>query len=374
MPAKVMPETAYGFSQALLGVTEPIIARRNPTTADKATVGTPWINKVNNTYYVCTSVTNNAAFWAAGASSPANIVTAGFITAGTALTSGTTLDVGTTATIGTGLTVTAGGATITAGGLTITAGGETITAGDLTLTAGDIALTAGSITAATDNEGFVLANGASIISNGDDINIVGDAAGDVVTILGDAAGADAVIVLNSALGQLFQLNSLGVSTFAADVTITLGDINILNGNVDFDTIGNGISFKNTASITDGPNNIVITAKAVSGGVTLKLGDAAGATALSMTDSADVEVLNINSDGAVQADGSLQALVLRAADTGDSGLANTNSFTGLTNASAISTGVGSIKMTTAVAVDNAGFIKCYVGATPVWIPYFDAQVS
>ena len=367
MPAKVTTETAYGFSQALLGVNEPIIARRDPTTADKASVGTPWINKVGNTYFVCTSVTNNAAFWAAGAASPANIVTAGFITAGTALTSGTTLTVGTTATIGTGLTV-------TAGGLTITAGGETITAGGLTLTAGDITLTAGSITAATDNQGFVLANGASIISNGDDINILGDAAGDVVTILGDAAGADAVVVLNSALGQLFQLNSLGVSTFAADVTITLGDINILNGNVDFDTIGNGISFKNTASITDGPNNIVIEAKAGSGGVTLKLGDAAGATALSMTDSADAEVLNIDSDGVVEASGSLQALVLRASDAGDSGLANTNSFTGLTNASAISTGVGSIKMTTAVAVDNAGFIKCYVGATPVWIPYFDAQVS
>jgi hypothetical protein len=260
MAALTRSEVAYGFSQSLLGVLEPIIARRNPTSADKAALGTPWINKVNNTYYVCTSVTNNAAFWAAGAAAPANLVAAGFITAGTTLTSGTNLVVGTTAVIGTGLTVTAGNGTLSNGNLVIN----------------------------HDVKGITWVGGSSIIED------------------------------------------------AAKLEIESG-------------AGMSLTCAAAASLE------------------VVLGDALGATALQVFDSALALASYITSNGDVYG-----TQISAAGD--DAGIAATNSLTGIVNGDPISTGVASIKNTTAVATTNAGWIKMYVGVTPVWVPYFDAEVA
>lgn len=69
---------AYGLSQALIGVpNEPIVAQRAPTTADKATIGTIWIDQPTNTPYILTSIVDNVATWvfASGGSSILSIVT-----------------------------------------------------------------------------------------------------------------------------------------------------------------------------------------------------------------------------------------------------------------------------------------------------------
>lgn len=57
---------AYGLSQALLNVfPSPIIALRDPGTGDKAQLGTVWVNKVDDTGFLLTSIVNNAAHWEA---------------------------------------------------------------------------------------------------------------------------------------------------------------------------------------------------------------------------------------------------------------------------------------------------------------------
>jgi len=57
-------DVAYGFSQALLGVpSKPILAQRNPTTNDKAQIGTTWINQFLNKVFIITSIVDNVANW-----------------------------------------------------------------------------------------------------------------------------------------------------------------------------------------------------------------------------------------------------------------------------------------------------------------------
>lgn len=84
---------AYGLYNALQGIGPlPIIATRNPTTSDKAVLGTVWANKTLNTAYVLTSVVNNLATWTSvsntGATLASLTVTAGpttlqYLTTGT---------------------------------------------------------------------------------------------------------------------------------------------------------------------------------------------------------------------------------------------------------------------------------------------------
>lgn len=62
--ADQFPMTAYGFSQPLLDVfPAPIVSKRNPTTQDRARIGTLWINTLSNSPFVLTSVIDNEATW-----------------------------------------------------------------------------------------------------------------------------------------------------------------------------------------------------------------------------------------------------------------------------------------------------------------------
>lgn len=174
---------AYGLSQALMDVMPaPIIAKRNPTTSDKARLGQQWLNTSTQGYYICAKVAANSATWVPATAGAADYVAAGTVVSGTTMTcgtgltvttggitstgtiantgaitattsiaasttlaSGTTLTVGTTAVIGTGLTVTTGG--ITSTGTIANTGAITATT---TITAGtNLAATAGSVTAGT---------------------------------------------------------------------------------------------------------------------------------------------------------------------------------------------------------------------------------
>lgn len=168
---------AYGLSQALMDVMPaPIIAKRNPTTSDKARLGQQWLNTATQGYYICAKVAANSATWVpatasansytaattvtsgttmtcgtgltvttGGITSTGTIANTGAITATTSITSGTSVVSGTTMTCGTGLTVTTGG--ITSTGTIANTGAITATT---TITAGtNLAATAGSVTAGT---------------------------------------------------------------------------------------------------------------------------------------------------------------------------------------------------------------------------------
>jgi len=55
---------AYGFSQPLITVfPPPILSRRNPSTSDKAPIGTVWINEALDVAWIETSIVNNQAHW-----------------------------------------------------------------------------------------------------------------------------------------------------------------------------------------------------------------------------------------------------------------------------------------------------------------------
>jgi hypothetical protein len=125
MAAKnVYNSVAYGLSDALLNVfPAPIVGLRAPTTADKAQIGTVWVNKSINDVWVLTSITNNSANWlgiGGGAGSFTNIVASGSITAASNITS------------------TGGNINASTGSVNVTQGNITVTAGSITATVGEI--------------------------------------------------------------------------------------------------------------------------------------------------------------------------------------------------------------------------------------------
>lgn len=62
---------AYGLSAPTVNVFgAPIIATRNPTTLDRAALGTMWINRPAGTYFFLTDVENNVSTWVPGSVTP----------------------------------------------------------------------------------------------------------------------------------------------------------------------------------------------------------------------------------------------------------------------------------------------------------------
>ena len=163
MANNIYRPVAYGLSDALLNVfPAPIVGLRNPTTADKAQIGSVWVNKVANDAWVLTSITNNMANWTGvggGAGSFTSLTVApGNITAtnGNINATAGSMSAGTTITAGTGLIATTGGVTATAGNIVATAGNITASAGNIAATLGSVSagttVTAGTgITATTGN-------------------------------------------------------------------------------------------------------------------------------------------------------------------------------------------------------------------------------
>jgi len=173
---------AYSQGQPLAFISpQPITSTRNPTTSDRAELGTVWVNKSTNASFVLTSVVANSSSWVAmtingGATiSTGNLtvvtgdinVTAGDITATAGDIVATAGDITATAgAVEAGTTVTAGtGVTATTGGLTATAGDITATADDIVADAGDIIVTLGDFTAATGG----ISVAADIESSGGDV-------------------------------------------------------------------------------------------------------------------------------------------------------------------------------------------------------------
>src|SRR5665213_1893687 len=161
-----IPLVDYGLVNALQKVfPAPIVAKRDPTTADKAQIGQIWVNITTNASWVITSIVNNLANWAdiaGGGGSFTSLTVSGNITStgGNILatvgnvTAAAALVAGTTVTAATGITATTGNIVASAGNITATGGsiaaGTTLVAGtDITAITGNIAAIAGSVSAGT---------------------------------------------------------------------------------------------------------------------------------------------------------------------------------------------------------------------------------
>lgn len=124
---------SYGLSSALLPVFPfPIVSTRDPLTSDKSLLGTLWVNKSTNEYFILTSIVSNSATWSSlsngsGIFSSLEATTGNITadlgniiaTAGNITSVAGSVSAGTTVTAATGLTVSAGGAAIT-GNSTVT--------------------------------------------------------------------------------------------------------------------------------------------------------------------------------------------------------------------------------------------------------------
>lgn len=168
--------TAYGLSDPLLGVPSfPIIAKRAPTSSDKALVGTMWVDTVGLAAYVLVSTAGGTSNWldtGGGSGVFTSItVTPGNITAtlGNIIASVGDIDAiagninaGATITAGTGITSTTGNISASAGNVTAGAAiiatttvtgttGVTATSGNVTASSGNVVATLGNVTALSGN-------------------------------------------------------------------------------------------------------------------------------------------------------------------------------------------------------------------------------
>jgi hypothetical protein len=232
-------QVAYGLTQALIATAPfPIVSKRTPTTADKAQIGTTWIDTVNNQYYVLTSIVSNLANWqllAMGAGSldqltatdatvavPAagniNVVGGGSTNINTTA-AGSTLTVSVISspsfaghtTVATGLTATTGNIVASAGnitasglmsaGTTITAGtGITSTTGNIVAGTGNINATAGSMSAGTS------VSAGTTVTAGTGLTVSAFGAGSVVS---STIGVFSSV--NGTAGQVLTSNGAGVA-------------------------------------------------------------------------------------------------------------------------------------------------------------------
>lgn len=230
---------AYGLSQAILNVfPQPIVAKRDPTTNDKAQIGTLWINVTDGVAYVLTQIVNNVSTWqglAGGNTFNTLTVTPG-PTSITGTTNINTAGAGVT-TIGTGGTgaVSIGNAT---GNTSIT--GSLTTSAALTVSAGGLTVTAGGLSAV----GTTTINGAGAAN----------------TVIG-TGGTGAVFIGNST----GNTSVTGTLTSTDDITVTAGDFIASNGNVVISTPTRGLTLP-------GPVNIITGAGAPANGLALHVGD------------------------------------------------------------------------------------------------------
>jgi len=257
------PLSAYGLTQALINVfPQPIVSpSANPTTSNKAQIGTLWINKSANTAYILTSIVNNLANWQLlETGGGAGVFTSLVVNPGPTSLS----------TVGNGA-VTIGNATNTGavtiaagtGGFSATANGNAISIGD-TAAGSSLALAAGTgnMTLSTSATGTITEGSAAMTGT---ITLGLSTAGQIINI-GNAAnaGAQTINIASGASGANSAVNILnGVATAGAQT------LNIMasGGRAGFVNIANG-AIGNTVIIGSTTAAAATTLQGGTGGITL----------------------------------------------------------------------------------------------------------
>ncbi len=315
---QIKKQYAYGVNgDNLLIPPQPIIAKRDPSTADQAELGTTWVNTIANSVWVLSSITANSSNWTTSPASGVGAFTNVTVTPGD-------------------VDVAIGDINITLGNLNVAAGNAVI-GGDLTVQGtlafnGDLDLNSAalidmtstldaapsillhanggtteqiylhadqgtavnSILLASDVGGLTLSSG---LASADAINLTASAGGiDMdgalqVNIASSQAAAGAVTVIASAGG--ITMTAAGGAAKDFNITNTAGSVNITSGEViansmvltsagglDFTIAGTGgldIDMANTSgsiNITAGQavaDAIVVDATDAAGGVQIKAG-------------------------------------------------------------------------------------------------------
>jgi hypothetical protein len=221
-------ETLYGLPQPLQsGLYPPIIAKRDPTTADTGySLGQQWVDKSNGNTFFLAEVSAGSATWngvTAGSGSVntinslspsgGNIIIAGTASQITASSSGHTV----TLSLPNSLTV--------PGSLTTT---TTLTVGTNETVGGTLGVTGATTLAATTIVGTTNIN----------------ASGAAVSTIG--TGGTGAVHIGNATGNTAVTGSLTAST---TLTATSGNITATNGNLVLNSVGNKLVIKATSSAT-----------------------------------------------------------------------------------------------------------------------------
>jgi hypothetical protein len=288
-------QVAYGLSQSLINVFPfPIVSNRNPATSDKSQLGTVWVNKSTNAFYILTSIVANSASWVSvgnGTGIYASLeATTGNITADLGdivatvgnVTAGAAISAGTTITAGTGLTVTAGGAAIT-GTTNINQAGAAAT--NISVT-GTGAVSIGNTTGALALKGVTVAiTGTTGINQSGALATNIGVTGTGAVSIGNTTGALALKGVTADLASAavtINKNAGTNTTEIADGTTTgnytIGSVNVVAGALVAKTLSINATAATDVTIGTGAGNTVGLGSATSGPVTVRSQNAAaGAT-------------------------------------------------------------------------------------------------
>lgn len=356
---QAQPQFAYGVGDNLIQLApNPIVSRRDPTTADFAQPGTVWVNKTDQTIWMLASVTSNSANWQTSPASGVGIFTSVQVTTGD-------------------LDVDQGDVNITLGDLTVAAG-NTDLAGDLTVSGtatfnGDIDFASAALidfTSTLNAAPSILleANGGTaeqvkLYSNqgtsvssiyllsdvgGLTLRATGLASADAINLEAPAGGIDVdaalqiniassqnagnAIVLNASAGAI-DILAAGAAGEDIDITNTAGSVNISAGEAAADAIvisaGNAAGGVSVAAGTTG-----ITVSATNGAVTIN----SGTGAISISTDATATTVNLATGAAAK------TVVLGSTNT--------------TSTTTVQSGTGGVLVTSTdeVLVDAAGVLE------------------
>jgi hypothetical protein len=211
---------AYGLSQPLLNVFPvPIVSTRTPTTRDRADIGTIWVNKSTNTYYVLTSVVANVSTWTTAGTG------AGIFTSLEATSGNITADAGNiVATLG-GITALAGNITATSGNLVI--GGTAAITGNLTVSSGDIVATVGNVVVTLGN--LTVSAGDLTVSAGEIEAAAGAVRGAQVEASGDLGPVVSITSITNVTNTTQAAGTLAVKSTTANAGNNAGFIKVYVG-------------------------------------------------------------------------------------------------------------------------------------------------
>lgn len=255
-----------------LGAPSVTQATRAPTTADHGTIGDIWINTATGIGYQLVQNVSGTFTWS--------------------ITSAGSGDLDT-------LTGDAGGAITPAAGNITLAGGTNIAtsgAGNTVTFNLDAAITlATSVTAPTYASAAAMAInpvGALTVTGGAAIDINVAAGSNITMQMGDAGGVNVIDFEDSASATVASLNSNGQFS-AVNVDAIIGAVTPAAGT--FTTLA-GTTSVTSPIFTTGAGAVTNIRSAAGQNIVIRMGDAAGANIVSFTDSADVEVFSIDSNG------------------------------------------------------------------------------
>ena len=223
MSVQQINRVAYGLSDPLLNVfPAPIISNRAPTTADKAQLGTGWINITLDDYYVLTSIVANSANWqqvVAGAGAVNQLTSDAGVAVPVAgninIVGGT--NIGTTG-AGSSITINTDAAP-TFGGLVTAGGGFLASGGNIVAATGNISSTLGSVSAATSvsagttgtfGTGLTVTTGDALISTGNVVVTSGSGSFNTTVTAGTTLVGTLGLTVSAFTAGVAQTDALGV--------------------------------------------------------------------------------------------------------------------------------------------------------------------